>query len=59
VAYPSKDGETCPITAVACDEKSFSITLSDGSVHTFKKDDAAFKTYGTTERLEKGMDICM
>ncbi len=59
VAYPAKDGETCPITAVACDEKSFAITLSDGSVHTFKKDDAAFKTYGTAERLEKGMDICM
>ena len=58
-AYPAKDGETCPITAVACDAESFQITLSDGSVHTFKKDDEAFKTYGTAERLEKGMDICL
>jgi hypothetical protein len=57
-AYPAKDGETCPITSVACDAESFAITLADGSVHTFKKADEAFKTYGTTERLEKGMDIC-
>jgi hypothetical protein len=57
-AYPAKD-ETCPIASIACDKDSFAITLIDGSVHTFKKDDEAFKTYGTTERLEKGMDICL
>ena len=58
VAYPAKD-EACAVASVACDKDSFTITLTDGSVHTFKKDDEAFKTFGTTERLEKGMDICL
>ena len=55
-AYPAKD-EVCPIASMACDKDSFTITLTDGSVHTFKKDDAAFATMGTVERLEKGLDI--
>ena len=58
-AYPAKDGEACAIASVACDKDTFTITLTDGSVHTFAKNDPAFKTYGTAERLEKGMDICM
>ena len=55
-AYPAKD-EACPIASMACDKDTFSITLTDGSVHTFRKDDAAFATMGTVERLEKGLDI--
>ena len=59
VAYPAKDGEDCAVAAVSCDKDTFTITLTDGSAHTFKKDDEAFKTMGTAERLEKGMDICL
>ncbi len=58
-AYPAKDGEACAIASVACDKDTFTITLTDGSSHTFEKNDPAFKTYGTAERLEKGMDICL
>lgn len=56
VAYPAKDAP-CAVASVACDADSFTLTLTDGSVHTFKKDDEAFKTMGTAERLEKGLDI--
>jgi hypothetical protein len=58
VAYPAKD-ETCPIARVACDKDGFTITLVDGTVHAFARNAEAFKTYGTAERIEKGMDICM
>ena len=58
VAYPAKD-EACPVASVACDKDSFTITLVDGTVHAFARNAEAFKTYGTAERIEKGMDICM
>jgi hypothetical protein len=58
VAYPAKD-ETCPIASVACDKDTFALTLADGTVHTFGRDAEVFKAYGTAERIEKGMDICM
>ncbi len=57
VAYPAKDGEACAVAAVACDKDTFTLTLADGSVHTFAKNDPAFATMGTAERLEKGIDI--
>ena len=53
VAYPAKN-EACPIASVACDADTFAITLADGSVHTFEKNDPAFKTVGTAERLANG-----
>jgi hypothetical protein len=57
VAYPAKDGESCPITAVSCNAESFAITLADGKTHTFEKADPAFQTFGTAERLAKGEKV--
>ncbi len=54
--YPAEN-ETCPVAKISCDKDSFAITMTDGSVHTFKKNDAAFATMGTAERLEKGLAL--
>ncbi len=56
VAYPAKD-ETCPVTEVACDKDRFTLTMTDGKTYTFEKNDPAFATVGTAERLEKGMPL--
>lgn len=56
VAYPAKNA-ACPVVSVACDSSSFAITMADGKTYSFDKNDPAFKTYGTLERLEKGMNI--
>jgi hypothetical protein len=56
VAYPAKD-EKCPISSVSCTAESFALTMKDGKKYTFDKNDPAFKTYTTPERLEKGMDL--
>ena len=56
VAYPAKD-EKCPVAAVLCDKDSFTVTLADGKSYTFEKNNPAFKTVGTAERLEKGMPL--
>ena len=58
VAYPAKDA-ACPIVSVACDKETFSLGVADGMTYTFDKNDPAFRTFSTVERLEKGMDICM
>jgi hypothetical protein len=54
--YPAKD-EKCPISSVSCTAESFALTMKDGKKYTFDKNDPAFKTYTTPERLEKGMDL--
>ena len=54
--YPAKN-EVCPVASVSCDKDTFSVTMKDGNTFTFDKNDSAFKTFGTLERLEKGMDI--
>jgi hypothetical protein len=56
VAYPAKN-EACPIASVACDADTFAITLADGSSHTFEKNDPAFATMGTAERLANGENV--
>ena len=56
--YPAKDA-ACPIASVACDSQCFTLAMANGECYTFDKNDPAFKTYGTIERLEKGMDICL
>ena len=56
VAYPAKD-ETCPVAKVACDKDTFTLTMTDGRAYTFEKNDPAFATVGTAERLEKGMPL--
>ena len=56
VAYPAKD-ETCPVAKVACDKDRFTLTMTDGRAYTFEKNDPAFATVGTAERLEKGMPL--
>ena len=56
--YPAKD-ESCPITAVAADKDSFTVTMADGGSFTFAKADPAFAVMGTEERLAKGLDICL
>ncbi len=54
--YPAKD-ETCPVAKVACDKDTFTVTMADGKAYTFEKNDPAFGTVGTAERLEKGMPL--
>ena len=56
VAYPAKD-EACPVQSVACDKDSFTVTMANGESYTFAKNDPAFDTIGTAERLEKGMPL--
>ena len=56
VAYPAKD-EVCPVQSVACDQDGFTITMANGECYTFDKNDPAFATIGTAERLEKGMPL--
>ena len=56
VAYPAKD-EICPVQSVACDQDGFTITMANGECYTFDKNDPAFATIGTAERLEKGMPL--
>ena len=58
VAYPAKNA-ACPIAAVLCDKDSFTLKMENGASYSFDKNDSTFKTYGTLERLEKGMDICL
>ena len=55
--YPAKDA-VCPICEISCDKDGFAITMVDGTVYTFDKNDPEFKTYGTLERTEKGMVLC-
>ncbi len=57
VAYPAKDEEGCAVASVCCDKDSFTITLTDGKIYTFEKNDPAFATVGTAERLEKGLPL--
>ena len=56
VAYPAKD-EACPVASVSCDKDTFSVTMTDGNAYTFEKNDPAFDTVGTAERLEKGLPL--
>jgi hypothetical protein len=57
VAYPANDSEGCAVASVACDKDSFTLTMADGKAYTFDKNDSAFATVGTAERLEKGMSL--
>ncbi len=56
VAYPAKD-EICPIASVFCDAESFAIRMADGKEFSFKKNNSAFKTVGTAERLANGENL--
>ncbi len=56
VVYPAKNG-VCPIRSVSCDEATFTIVMDGGEACRFEKSNPVFRTYGTLERLENGMDI--
>ena len=56
VAYPAKD-EACPVASVSCDKDTFTVKMTDGNAYTFEKNDPAFVTVGTAERLEKGLSL--
>ncbi len=56
VAYPAEN-ETCPIASIACDKDTFTVTLTDGKAYIFEKNDPAFRTLGTAERLEKALPL--
>ena len=56
VAYPAKD-EACPIASVACDKDTFTIVMADKTEFSFDKNDVAFITRTTEERLAAGEDL--
>ena len=56
--YPAKN-ETCPIRKVDADGDSFTITMADGQIFRFERNDPAFAVMGTEERLKKGLNICL